>query len=47
MTFSNSEKVEKSMPKWFQKIIVDAERDRRTLEKPANQGMWFCGGARP
>ena len=25
-------------------MIVDAERDRRTLEKPANQGMRFRGG---
>ena len=23
------------------KVIVDAERDRRTLEEPANQDYWF------
>ena len=40
-------KIGKSMPKWFQKSIknVDAERNRRTLEKPANRFPWFGGGA--
>ena len=32
------------MPKWLPKSIVDAERDRRTLEKPANHIPWFGGG---
>ena len=36
---------EKSMPKWLPKSIVDAERNRRTLEKPANRFPWFGGGA--
>ena len=33
------------MPKGMPKIIVDAERNRRTLEKLANQLPWFEGGA--
>ena len=33
------------MPKGSSKIIVDAERNRRTLEKPANHFPWFGGGA--
>ena len=33
------------MPKGMSKVIVDAERNRRTLEKPANQLPWFEGGA--
>ena len=41
------EKVEKSMPKGMPKVIVDAERNRRTLEKLANQLPWFEGGAGP
>ena len=36
---------EKRMPKGTSKIIVDAERNRRTLEKPANRFPWFGGGA--
>jgi hypothetical protein len=43
-TFIDSEKVVKSMPKWLPKVIVDAERDRRTLGEPANQGVRFRGG---
>ena len=38
------EQIEKSMPKGMSKVIVDAERNRRTLEKPANQLPWFEGG---
>ena len=34
----------KSMPKGTWKVIVDAERNRCTLEKPANQLPWFEGG---
>ena len=47
MLFSNFKKVGKSMPmpKRVPKVIVDAERDRRTLEELANQGVWFRGGA--
>ena len=33
------------MPKGTSKVIVDAERNRRTLEKLANQLPWFEGGA--
>ena len=33
------------MPKGTSKVIVDAERNRRTLEKQANQLPWFGGGA--
>jgi hypothetical protein len=39
------EKVEKSMQKGRSKVIVDAERNRRTLEKPSNRFPWFGGGA--
>ena len=39
------ETIEKSMSKRMIKIIVDAERNRRTLEKRANQLSWFEGGA--
>jgi hypothetical protein len=39
------EKVGKSMRKGRPKVIVDAERNRRTLEKPANHVPWFGGGA--
>ena len=34
MTFSDSEKVRKSMPKWLPKVVVDAERHRRTPRTP-------------
>ena len=37
-------KVEQLSQKGLPKVIVDAERDRRTLEEPANQGVWFRGG---
>ena len=33
------------MPKGISKAIVDAERNRRTLDNPANQLPWFEGGA--
>jgi hypothetical protein len=33
------------MQKGTSKVIVDAERNRRTLEKPANRFPWFGGGA--
>ena len=33
--------MEKGSPKW----IGDAERNRRTLEKPASHVAWFGGGA--
>ena len=39
------EKVGKLMPKGIPKVIVDAERNRRTLEKPASHFRWFDGGA--
>ena len=39
------EQIEKSMPKGTSKVIQDAERNRRTLEKPASQLSWFEGGA--
>ena len=31
------------MQTYISKVIVDAERNRRTLEKPANHFPW-CGG---
>ena len=34
------------MPKWLPKVIVDAERNRRTLEKSANHFPWCGGGPR-
>ena len=39
------ETTENSMPKGTSKVVVDAERNRRPLEKPANQFLWFEGGA--
>ena len=39
------EQIEKTMPKGMPKVIVDAERNRRILEKQANQLPWFEGGA--
>ena len=38
MTFSDSEKVGKSTPKWLPKGIVDAERHRRTPRTPVTDG---------
>ena len=32
------------MPKRLPKVIADAERHRRTLEKPACRSVWFGGG---
>ena len=37
MVFSDLEKIENSMPKWLQKVIVVAERYRRT---PRTPGRW-------
>ena len=45
MLFQVFEQVEKSMQKGISKVIVDAERNRRTLEKPASHFRWFDGGA--
>jgi hypothetical protein len=39
------EKIEKTMQRGTSEVIVDAERNRRTLEKPANRFPWFGGGA--
>ena len=39
------EKIKNRYQKGGQKLIVDAERNRRTLEKPASHVPWFGGGA--
>ena len=44
MVFRFFEKVEKWSQKGTPKVIVDAERHRRTLEKPAGRSVWFGGG---